>query len=189
MSKNVFTWEQNFKDIILELVPEFKKCVGFKQNNPHHIYDVWKHTLHALESTDESYDSITKLAILFHDIKKPECYREDKDGIGHFYGHSYAGADYVNNLFRFMCLSDSITIQVCQLIRYHEIQFEDSDEFVYKWIDRIGDLQFRRLLDLKVADVAAQNPLYRSNKYKILESLINRQNRIREEQDKLITIK
>ena len=70
MSKNVFTWEQNFKDIILELVPEFKKCVGFKQNNPHHIYDVWKHTLHALEATDESYDSITKLAILFHDIKK-----------------------------------------------------------------------------------------------------------------------
>lgn len=54
------------------MVPELKAMVGFEQNNIHHVYDVWRHTMKALSSAGD--DAIVRLAVLFHDIGKPQCY-------------------------------------------------------------------------------------------------------------------
>ena len=34
----------------VKYIPELSNCVGFCQNNPYHIYDVFSHTIYALES-------------------------------------------------------------------------------------------------------------------------------------------
>ena len=40
---------REFSDVIGEFLPELAACVGFAQNSKYHCYDVFEHTLHALE--------------------------------------------------------------------------------------------------------------------------------------------
>ena len=40
--------EEN-KDKIFDIIPELKDEYDFPQNNPWHIYDVWNHTLKAMQ--------------------------------------------------------------------------------------------------------------------------------------------
>ena len=73
--------KQNEEDIF-KLIPELKRCKGFNQNNPWHPYDVYEHILHVVDNVDN--DLILRLIALFHDIGKPEVYKEDEQGIGNF---------------------------------------------------------------------------------------------------------
>lgn len=50
-------------------VPQLENLKGVPQNSKYHIYDVWEHTLHALENIGTD-DPIACLAILFHDVGK-----------------------------------------------------------------------------------------------------------------------
>ena len=84
----------NWEDILFTLVPELRTMCGFQQNNPYHVYDVWKHTAEALKTAGD--DTIVALTVLFHDIGKPQCYTEDEDGRGHFYGHGPVSAGITN---------------------------------------------------------------------------------------------
>ena len=56
--------------------------VGFDQHNPHHVYDVYEHTLHALEATPP--EPVLRMAVLFHDSGKPASFTLDEKGVGHF---------------------------------------------------------------------------------------------------------
>ena len=43
-----------------------------EQNNPYHVYDIWRHTMKVLEYVEyASADPIVRMAALFHDISKP----------------------------------------------------------------------------------------------------------------------
>ena len=56
-----------------------------EQKNIWHVYDVYEHILHVIDGVP---NNITlRLAALFHDIGKPFVYKEDENGVGHFYGH------------------------------------------------------------------------------------------------------
>ena len=68
---------REYTDIICQCIPEIEHIVGFKQNNPYHIYDVWEHTLHCLDSNNDN-DIVLKLAILLHDIRLPICNKENR---------------------------------------------------------------------------------------------------------------
>ena len=41
---------RRYPDVIGAVLPEILPMVGFDQRNPHHCYDVWEHTLHALDA-------------------------------------------------------------------------------------------------------------------------------------------
>ena len=69
-------------DIIGVFIPELLPMKGFEQHNRHHIYDVWTHTAVAIENIDAS--PVLRLAALFHDAGKPDCFFM-KNGEGHFY--------------------------------------------------------------------------------------------------------
>lgn len=56
--------------------------VGFDQCNPHHLYDVYEHTLHALEAI--APQPVLRMTMLLHDSGKPASFTMDEEGIGHF---------------------------------------------------------------------------------------------------------
>ena len=65
------------EELEAEFGSEVSRMVGFEQKNAHHMYDLWKHTLHTVESLDTS--NLTpeqakklKVAAFFHDIGKPD---------------------------------------------------------------------------------------------------------------------
>lgn len=54
---------------------------------------------------------------------------------------------------------------------YHDATFEVGKKYVKRWLNKIGEEQFRRLLEVRKADIKAQNPIYKSSRLEKLESL------------------
>lgn len=50
--------------------------------------------------------------------------------------------------------------KVVELIYYHDATFNVGEKYIKRWLNKIGEEQFRRLLQIRRADIVAQNPLY-----------------------------
>ena len=85
LSNDIYEEIKNNEEELFKLIPELKICKAFNQNNKWNIYDVYEHILHVLKGTKNNKH--LRLAALFHDIGKPITYKEDDNGIGHFYNH------------------------------------------------------------------------------------------------------
>ena len=148
-----------YRDIFKYVIPEFKNMMGFNQKNPYHIYDVWNHTMVALmKVSSETKDRTVRLAVLFHDIGKPKCYTEDDAGKGHFHGHAIVGAVITEQVLRSLHLDNKTINEVSNLVKFHDSILEPKKRSVLRWLNRIGEEQFRRLLTIRKADISAQNP-------------------------------
>ena len=150
-----------YKDVFSLFIPELKDMVDFPQNNPWHIYNVFAHTVHAVAECDTK-DLITKLAVFFHDFGKPHSYQDGEDGIRHFKGHAKVSADMTDSIMKRLRFDNETRRKVVELVFYHDATFEVGKKYVKKWLNKIGEEQFRRLLKLKESDNKAQN-LERSN--------------------------
>lgn len=144
-----------FREVFSLFIPEIKDMLGFQQNNPYHMYDVWNHTVHAIEYC-ESDDLVTRLTVFFHDIGKPHCYQDGEDGIRHFKGHGRVSADMTNEIMKRLRFDNDTREKVVELVYYHDVTFEVGKKYVKRWLNKIGEEQFRRLLNVRRADIKAQ---------------------------------
>lgn len=152
-----------YPEVFSLLIPEIKDMIGFKQNNPYHIYDVWNHTVHAVQAYKcdcepvlNPKDLVTSLAIFFHDFGKPHCYQDDEDGIRHFKGHGRVSADMTDEIMKRLNFDNDTIEKVVELVYYHDATFEVGKKYVKRWLNKIGEKQFRRLLNIRRADIKAQ---------------------------------
>lgn len=53
-----------YPNVFSLFIPELKDLIGFQQNNPYHAYDVFDHTVHAIEKC-ESDDLVVRFAVSF----------------------------------------------------------------------------------------------------------------------------
>jgi len=143
--------KQNEEDIF-KLIPELKRCKGFNQNNPWHPYDVYEHILHVVDNVDN--DLILRLIALFHDIGKPEVYKEDEQGIGHFYNHWVISQKIFEQFAEEYIISNKETIS--KIIYYHDYSLDKLDEIK----DIFNKEELKILFDIKRADLLAQSSKY-----------------------------
>ncbi len=144
---------REYADVIYIFLPEIGPLIGFEQKNPHHDYDVWEHTLHAVSAAPKT--PVLRLAALFHDFGKPSCFFTDKEGIGHFYGHAERSAEIANKIMRRLRFDNETRERVVLLVRTHDVlpmpktrQFarirsKHGDAFLFEWLaliraDRTG---------------------------------------------------
>lgn len=149
-----------YKDVMATIIPELRPCIGFNQNNPYHVYDVYDHTAYAVANYKGDDISI-KMALLLHDIGKPECYTEDHNG-GHFYGHgcnSHRIAGDVMNRLRF---DSKTTNDVLNLVLYHDADIHPGIRSVKRWLNKIGVVRLHQLISVKFADTYAHADVNRS---------------------------
>lgn len=139
------------------LIPELTSLFKFPQNNPYHAYDAFEHTLRALENC-YSDDLTVRLAVLFHDFGKPFCFQDDEDGTRHFRGHGEVSAKITDTIMKRLRFENKIREDVVQLVRCHDTTFEVSKKCVKRWLNKIGETQFRRLLLVREADIRGQSP-------------------------------
>ena len=137
-------------DVVAVFIPELATCVGFEQNTKYHCYDVFEHTLHALELC-ENDDFITRLGILLHDIGKPLCYTEDEQG-GHFKGHAPAGVEITRNLLSRLRFDNETIHRMELLVEWHDIPLSAEKKRVKRLMQRINDADILRLLEIKRCD-------------------------------------
>ena len=144
-----------YKDILCKIIPEFKECIDYNQNNPYHTYSLHKHTAIALIEVINP-DLIINLAILFHDIGKPHCCTIGEDGYSHFKGHGRVSAEMTETIMKRLKFDNNTISKVKELVFYHDATFEVSKKYIKRWLNRLGEEQFRRLLKIRIADVKAQ---------------------------------
>ncbi len=151
---------KNYENEVFDLIPELKNCKGFNQNNEWHIYDVYDHILHVVDYV--SSNLIMRLAALFHDIGKPLSYKEDENGIGHFYGH-WEVSQKIFDMFAIKYNIDSdVATRISNLIFYHDINVSKLDYNKLKeMLEKLSYEGIEQLFELKRADLLAQNRKYR----------------------------
>ena len=161
--------------IFSQIIPEIKDMIDFNQNNPYHSYTVYAHTIKALKNC-ESEDLITKLAVFFHDIGKPHCYQDSDDGFRHFKGHGKVSAELTEQIMTNMKFDNDTKHKVTELVFYHDSTIEVKPKHIKRWLNKIGEEQFRRLLDIRRADIKGQKLHYDKesiNKVNLIENMLN----------------
>lgn len=161
-----------YKDVFSLFIPELKDMFDFPQNNPWHIWDVFGHTIHAIEYCD-SDDLTVRLAVFFHDFGKPHSYQDGEDGIRHFKGHGRVSADITDSIMKRLRFDNETRNNVVELVYYHDATFEVGKKYVKRWLNKIGEKQFRRLLQVKKADNKAQNLELSSDRIEELSEIEN----------------
>lgn len=149
------------------ILPEFDKCMETEQNNPHHCYTVGEHILHSLEKIKA--DKVLRLAMLFHDIGKPETKFTDEEGIDHFHGHARAGEEIARRVMKRLRFGNATRDKAARLVWYHDYPIEASARSVRRAVNRIGEDIFPCLFDVKRADIGAQSGYRREEKTAALE--------------------
>ncbi len=148
-----------YKDVFALFIPELKDMFEFQQNNPYHDYDVYSHTVHSIEHC-KSDNLVVRLAVFFHDIGKPHSFQDGEDGIRHFKGHGKVSADITDNIMKRLKFDNETRNNVVELVYYHDATFEVGKKYVRRWINKIGVEQFRRLLEVRKADILGQKEFY-----------------------------
>lgn len=146
-----------YKDVIAVIIPELEPCIGFNQNNRFHKYDVYDHIAHAVASYRGS-DISVKMALLLHDIGKPECYTEDYSG-GHFHGHSVPGMRMTKDIMSRLRFDNETKEQVVDLVLYHDAIIAPTTRAVKRWLNKIGFDLLEKLVFVRLADINAHSEI------------------------------
>lgn len=97
-------------------IPEIHPCIAFSQHSRHHDFTVWEHTARAVGSAPAELP--VRLAMLMHDLSKPECFTRDARG-GHFKGHAEKSAGIADAILLRLRCENRLRQLVVKLIRLH----------------------------------------------------------------------
>lgn len=151
------------------ILPEFDKAMVTAQNNPHHCYTVGEHIIQSMAASDA--DKNIRLAMLYHDIGKPECLTTDEKGIDHFYGHPEVSGRICKASLRKLKFDNDTIHTVVQLVTHHDYQILPEKKYVRRAMNRIGKDIFPLLLKVKQADLHAQSTYQREEKQEKLDEI------------------
>ena len=154
------------------IIPELTECVLYNQHNPYHQYDLYTHISFAVGCGDR--DLVTELALLLHDIGKPKCQVFDEHGVAHYYEHAKVGAKLADERMKALKYDNDTRKKVVELISYHDATFNEEPKHIKKWLNKIGEEQFKRLLKVRYADIFAQNAMNISQRLNQIERIQKR---------------
>ena len=143
----------DFPEVAVRILPELAPAIGFDQRNPHHIYDVYTHSVKAMAAVPPV--PALRLAALLHDVGKPQTFSQDETGIGHFYGHPKPGGVLANRALERLRLDKATRTRVVELVERHHLPVEASESWAGRWLARLGEPVFFDLLALKRGDSLA----------------------------------
>ncbi len=159
---------RDYADVVGVFIPEIVSLIGFEQVNPYHIFDVWEHTIRSVAKAPDNL--IIRLAMLLHDIGKPSCFTKDNAGIGHFYGHPDRSAELANTILKRLRYDNRTAETVKILIKYHDTKINSSTNCVKRLLNKMGPQTLDLLLEMKLADYSAQNPVYFEERALVINS-------------------
>lgn len=154
--------------ITVQVLPEFDLCMKTEQNNPHHMYSVGEHTLWAMKYIQA--DKVLRLAMLFHDMGKPEALTTDEKGIHHFYGHNEISSQIAREVLRRLRFDNDTIHKVERLVFYHDYRPNLTDKSIRRFVTKIGKELFPFYLLVQKADAMAQSEYKREEKLHNIET-------------------
>lgn len=151
------------------VLPEFDKCMETPQKHKHHCMNVGKHTLCALQHIPGEKD--LRLAMLLHDIGKPQTMEVDEDGTTHFHGHQTVSAQMAREILKRLRFDNDTISTVSRLVEYHDYGngVNPDMRIVRRAVNKVGEDIFPLLFQVRRADVLAQSDYQRAEKLALQE--------------------
>ncbi len=166
---------RSFPDVFTLLFPPLLPTIRYDQQNPHHLYNVYEHTIRAVENIPP--DPVLRLTMLLHDTGKPLARTTDENGIGHYAGHQKISAALTRkNLTAWYCESSFID-QVSLLVEAHDIPLSTDPVLLARRLRKFGENNLRKLFLIHMADRIAtgtRNPDHARNHCRELEEALDR---------------
>ncbi|WP_454941307.1 CCA tRNA nucleotidyltransferase [Evtepia sp.] len=149
---------REYPDVLGVVLPEILPMVGLDHRNAYHCYDVWTHTAVAVDHVPPELP--LRLAMLLHDIGKPDTFSLGEDGQGHFYGHPRRSVELAEKILTRLRFPRRTRERVLTLVRYHDAVLEETPQRVRRWLNKLGPEAFFDLLAIQWGDASAQAPAY-----------------------------
>ena len=143
-------------DLLKYISKDLDSAVGIEQNG-HHTYDVFEHSIRALNhAVEKNYNLETRLAALFHDIGKPKTRRYDENKKDYtFYGHEVVGERMTKKILENLKFEKNIIDKVSKMVRWHMF-FSDTEQVtlssVRRLIVNIGKENIWDLINVRICD-------------------------------------
>lgn len=167
-------------DVIVSLlgntvIPEILTMMNCTQNNDHHKYTVYYHTLYVMQGVSSAGDARLMFAALLHDIGKPVVKTTGADGKEHFIGHAKESVKIAKNIMIRLKLANLFISDVLSLVENHDnFNMHVKVTSIRKFMASITKTQLNRWKLLRKSDIEAQ--VYTTAKeenYKQVIALIN----------------
>lgn len=150
----------DFAPVLFEILPELQPMYKNSHDNPHHCYDIYEHTLIAVESIDPK--PTLRFAMLLHDCGKPAVKKFDENGVAHFYGHQRISAEISAQILARLKVSNKFRDEILFLVSNHDRwELYENTEKMPRYLSKFGLDGVLKLLKVMRADVLAQSPEYR----------------------------
>lgn len=105
---------------------------------------MYEHILHVVDGVPSIPE--LRIAALFHDIGKPYVYKEDENGVGHFFGHWDKSNEIFSKYADRYSLDENSKGLISNLILYHDVNIDKLDNEELKEIITIFDKKGIKML-------------------------------------------
>ncbi len=146
-----------YPDVLSVIIPDIAPMIGYDQNNHHHHYSLWEHTVRAVENIPPDPD--LRLTMLLHDTGKPESRTTDLAGESHYFGHHQASARIAARITRELRFDRLTQERVTLLVDSHDIPLRDGSgrpntdrSFLLRRLHQFGEKDLRALFLIHRAD-------------------------------------
>jgi tRNA nucleotidyltransferase/poly(A) polymerase len=147
--------------VLVEVLPEFVKAVGFDQESLYHDLTVDEHTFAVVQAAADAGMSLpVRLATLFHDLGKPHVAWRGDDRRLHFYArrgrhdHAEVGAQLADGALRRLRYPNELRERVVRIIRFHMFEIGKADDVrARRLLRRHGKGLALDLIDHREADL------------------------------------
>lgn len=151
---------RDYHDVFSVFIPELAECVGFEQHTRYHNRDVYEHIIATVEAIEPI--KYLRLAMLFHDIGKPQYFTIDENGTGHFKGHAIGSCKIAERVLKNLKYDKETTKKVLALIESHDIIIENRDKLIKRYLNKYGEELFKDIIFVHIADDMGKAPEYQS---------------------------
>ena len=148
--KNAAKILDDYREVIAVFIPEVRALFDCPQNTKYHCFDVYRHTLTALENIPAQED--LRLCMFFHDFGKPACRKTDENGTDHFKGHETVSAQIAEPILRRLRFDNKTVKTVTNWIAIHDTKSAVTKVAAKQLLSKIGVDNYRALILIKRAD-------------------------------------
>ena len=148
---------RTFPDVLAVCLPEVAPMFGFEQHTPHHRYDVWEHTIRAVEHVPPT--EVLRLAMLLHDTGKPYVFTMDANGVGHAFGHHRESVALAEAALTRLRVDNATAERVLTLVKHHDMPLTEDAKMIRRRLHQYGEETLRQLMEIQRGDAYGKGTL------------------------------
>ena len=151
---------REYPEVLAEIIPEIRPMIGYDQQNHHHSYDLWEHTVRGVEGVPP--DPVLRLTMLLHDTGKPAARTTDEKGEGHYFGHPKISEQIARKAADTLRLDNAFRDRLCNLVLHHDIplrtqsgEINTDRSFLLRRLNKFGEEDLRAIFLIHCSDRTA----------------------------------